>query len=36
MTTLVEQYEKLKQSQISLLDMNKQMLIKHQKEVSDL
>ena len=36
MGTLMEQYEKLKESQLSLLDMNKQMLLKHQKEVSEL
>jgi len=32
----MEQYQKLKESQLSLLDMNKQMLVKHQKEVMDL
>jgi hypothetical protein len=32
----MEQYQKLKESQLSLLDMNKQMLVKQQKEVMDL
>ena len=36
MNTLTEEFEKLKQSQISLLEMNKQLLVKHQKEVSEL
>ena len=31
--TLNEQYEKLKESQLSLLAMNKQLLVNHQKEV---
>lgn len=29
MQTLMEQYERLKESQLSLLDMYKQMLLKH-------
>lgn len=36
MNTLLEQYEKLKESQLSLLSMNKQMLINHSKEVLEL
>lgn len=36
MNTLLQQYEKLKESQLSLLAMNKQMLVSHQKEVSEL
>jgi len=35
LNTLLEQYEKLKESQLQLVAQNKQLIVSHQKEVDD-